>query len=313
MINGRLSPEDGALLIAAIEARAKLVPDDDTDQPECPAEHHDVRCSAEHLPPVARTHADALVALALAATNAASGVSGEVDGVRAELSIHVGVEELRGEPGARGGRCELDDGPALAAETVRRLACDAAVVAILDDPDGAPLHVGRRTRRVSSGLRRALHDRDRGCRFPGCGERRVVQRHHVEHHARGGKASLPNMVELCWFHHRSVHEGGVRLAFRPDGRVTATRPDGTTLEPIEPAVDPSDGGIERRNHERGTSITPKTSIPMWAGERLDLQHTVGAWLHNQGGPMEGTLVVHDRPGVPLGHRANEGLEAPHDE
>ena len=120
------------------------------------------------------------------------------------------------------------------------------------------------------------------------------------------------MVELCWFHHRSVHEGGVRLELHADGRVTASRPVGTTLEAIEPVIDPDDGGIEQHNRDLALPITPSTAIPAWAGEPLDLQHVVSAWLHNAGGPNEGALVIHDYPGVPLGHRANEGLIPPHD-
>jgi len=70
VFSGRLSPEDGAVVVAALEAAGRSVPDDDTPRPECSAQHHGPRCSAEHLPPVARTHADALVALAHANTAA---------------------------------------------------------------------------------------------------------------------------------------------------------------------------------------------------------------------------------------------------
>lgn len=65
------------------------------------------------------------------------------------------------------GRCELEDGPSLSAETVRRLACDASLVTVIENDQGEPLSVGRKTRTISPALRRALNARDRGCRYPG--------------------------------------------------------------------------------------------------------------------------------------------------
>ncbi len=56
----------------------------------------------------------------------------------------------------------------MAAETARRLACDASVVTLNENEDGEPLNVGRKTRTISAPLRRVLNARDKGCRFPGC-------------------------------------------------------------------------------------------------------------------------------------------------
>ncbi|MCY4508992.1 MAG: DUF222 domain-containing protein, partial [Acidobacteria bacterium] len=61
----------------------------------------------------------------------------------------------------------------ISAETARRLACDAATVGTRHGPDGEILAVSRRTRTISPALRRALHARDRQCRFPGCRNVRV--------------------------------------------------------------------------------------------------------------------------------------------
>jgi hypothetical protein len=55
--------------------------------------------------------------------------------------------------------------PALA----QRIACDAQVWrAVLDPATGLPLEVGRAHRVVPHWIRKALHARDRGCRWPGC-------------------------------------------------------------------------------------------------------------------------------------------------
>ena len=81
-------------------------------------------------------------------------------------------------------------------ETARRLACDAATVAMRHGPDGEILDVGRKTRTISPALRRALAARDRQCRFPGCQNRRC-DAHHVRHWADGGATALDNLVLLC--------------------------------------------------------------------------------------------------------------------
>ena len=56
-------------------------------------------------------------------------------------------------------------GPALAAETARRLACDASVLTLRHDAQGRPLDLGRSTRTVPAALGRALRARDEALRF----------------------------------------------------------------------------------------------------------------------------------------------------
>ena len=98
------------------------------------------------------------------------------------------------------------------------MACDAAVVAMVHAKDGSMLSVGRRTRTIPPHIRRALEERDRGCRFPGCGCR-FTEAHHVKHWADGGETSLGNTVLLCRRHHRAVHEGQVKASVATDGTV----------------------------------------------------------------------------------------------
>ena len=105
-------------------------------------------------------------ALALVAESfLAHGVM-EVRGTdRHQIVVHVAAETLRDRTA---GCCEFEHGPSMAAETARRLACDASVVALIENDDGEPLNVGRKTRTISAPLRRVLNARDKGCRFPGC-------------------------------------------------------------------------------------------------------------------------------------------------
>ncbi|MEK8104797.1 DUF222 domain-containing protein [Micromonospora sp. M12] len=62
----------------------------------------------------------------------------------------------------------LDTGLHLTPETVRRLACDAAILPTVLNGTGQPLDVGRQRRLITGPLRRALVLRDSGCAFPGC-------------------------------------------------------------------------------------------------------------------------------------------------
>jgi len=80
-----------------------------------------------------------------------------------------------GASSARDLRCELDDGRALALETVRRLGCEASLVGIVEGKEGEPLDIGRKTRAIPPALQRALKARDGGCRFPGCTHSRFTE------------------------------------------------------------------------------------------------------------------------------------------
>lgn len=124
---------------------------------------------------------------------------------------------------------ELENGRAIAVETARRLACDATLVGIVEDANGEPLSVGRRTRAISPALRRALRARDGGCRFPGCGRSRFTHGHHVVHWANGGETSVKNVLTLCTFHHTLVHEGGYSVRRLDDGSFAFFSPEGERL------------------------------------------------------------------------------------
>jgi hypothetical protein len=93
------------------------------------------------------------------------------------------------------GQSVLEDGAPVPAETSRRLACDSSRVVMRHDADGHLLEISARTRTIPPALRRALHHRDAGCRFPGCGVR-VGEGHHVRHWAHGGPTTLWNLVLL---------------------------------------------------------------------------------------------------------------------
>lgn len=100
---------------------------------------------------------------------------------------------------------------------------------MLDSADGEPLNVGRKRRTVSTAMRRALWARDRGCRFPGCNNKRGLEAHHVMHWAEGGSTSVDNAVLLCRRHHRLTHEGQYLIKRDRHGNIYFQRPDGRVV------------------------------------------------------------------------------------
>ncbi|MEU4528877.1 DUF222 domain-containing protein [Micromonospora ureilytica] len=112
----------------------------------------------------------------------------------------------------------LDTGLHLTPETIRRLACDAAILPAVLGGSGQTLDVGRQRRLITGPLRRALVLRDRGCAFPGCDRPpRWCDAHHIHHWADGGSTSLSNAVLLCGHHHRHVHHGEWTVRLGGDG------------------------------------------------------------------------------------------------
>ncbi|MBQ0993180.1 DUF222 domain-containing protein [Micromonospora sp. H61] len=132
----------------------------------------------------------------------------------------------------------LDIGLELTPGTVRRLACDAAILPAVLGGTGQVLDVGRQRRLITGPLRRALVIRDRGCAFPGCDRPpRWCHAHHIHHWADGGTTNLDNAVLLCGHHHRHVHQADWVVRLGDDGHP----------EFIPPAwLDPEQ--LPRRNH-----------------------------------------------------------------
>jgi hypothetical protein len=255
VIEGRLMPEQGAVVMKAVERALESlrVPagtgprrsDDDGDQ----------------------VMADALALVADQAL--ASGSAGTSTPDRFQVMIHVDQEVLEN-PDADG-KCELANGPTVPAETARRLACDGSVCEVTHGPDGEVM-AGRRTRVISAPLRRALAARDgTRCTWPGCACR-SKEIHHVEHWANGGETVLQNLTSTCAFHHHLIHEGGARVEALPDGGFRYFWPNGTEAVAAPPRPELAVTGAWRMAMQfvpRGVEIGPETGRPTWMGERAD--------------------------------------------
>jgi hypothetical protein len=136
------------------------------------------------------------------------------------VTIHVDQSALAGKEGRS----------ALPIESVKRICCDSHAVVLTENEQGEPLSIGRKTRLVPKAIERALRARDHGCcRFPGCGNRRYLHSHHVEHWSNGGETSLANLILLCTKHHTLVHEGGFRVERDFRNRWFFLRPDGIAV------------------------------------------------------------------------------------
>ncbi len=203
----------------------------------------------------------------LAGPAAPAGVSAETPAAPARVP---------GDP-ADPARAHVEDGPAISVSTAQMLACTAALSWMTHGDAGAVLALGRRRRRPSSAIRRAARERDHGrCRFPGCESRRI-DLHHIQHWASGGRTDLENLISLCPYHHKLVHDRGYLIAAPPGGGTfTFYRPDGAPL-PSSPPLPEPDGPIGQAHD---AAITPDTIIPPWYGERLDLNHAIWACFAN---------------------------------
>jgi hypothetical protein len=134
--------------------------------------------------------------------HAPSAMLPECGGQRPHVTVLVRLEDLQNRARAA---C-LDFGGTVSPESLRMLCCDAAVIPVVMGGNGQPLDVGRITRTIPDGLRRAVAARDRGCAHPGCG-RPVswTECHHIIPWEHGGPTTLSNLVMLCRAHHRQIH------------------------------------------------------------------------------------------------------------
>jgi hypothetical protein len=265
VFKGRVPAEIGALLLKALDAaikengetdRGNLTVGVSAETPERPQPEPIRARRADALGRVAETFLD----------HGGAALSG---GDRNLVTVHVAAETLRTK---EAGCCEIEEGPSIAAETARRLACDASIVAVIENEDGEPLNVGRKTRTISSPLRRFLKARDKGCRFPGCTNTHWVDAHHIKHWANGGETKPSNLVCLCRFHHHKVHEGAVQVHVLDDGAIRFTQPNGTSFESVAPGCTQplSDWTqIPAEHDECGIHIDERTAATKWAGESMD--------------------------------------------
>src|SRR5690349_2638862 len=126
----------------------------------------------------------------------------QTGGQRPHVNVLIRLDDLENRARAA---C-LDFGGSVSPESLRMLCCDATVVPVVLDGAGQPLDVGRATRTIPDGLRRAVAARDRGCAHPGCDRPPSwCECHHLVAWECGGETKSSNLAMWCRAHHREIH------------------------------------------------------------------------------------------------------------
>jgi uncharacterized protein DUF222 len=174
VLNGRLTPEMGALLLRALDAARETLYQRargaSGNQPTDPS-----------LTPPTRSQQQADALALLAETALHHELDPGAPGERYQGVVHVDAAVLA--DASQPGQSVMEEIGHVPVGTCQRLACDASRVLMRHDSEGRLLEVGVRTRTIPPALRRALLHRDRTCRFPGC---------RMNHDARQSRLALPS-------------------------------------------------------------------------------------------------------------------------
>jgi hypothetical protein len=221
IVQGRLTPEQGAVFLEALARATETQPNDDEDAYWARRADALTQIMADSLAGrAASTPGDRHQVVVHVAAQTLAGTLAETSAENVSAgtqSGHVSAATHSSPVSAETQSANVSAGTLFHPETIRRLACDGGLVTVLEDPQGNPLNVGRKTGAIPPSTRRALVSRDRCCQFPNCSHDRHVEGHHIVHWAHGGETRLDNLVLLCSPHHRTVHELGYRMRRTSDG------------------------------------------------------------------------------------------------
>ncbi len=249
---------------------------------------------------------------------ASAHVPGELQasGFATQIVVHVPVDTLLHPtplPGVEPGTTDVLEpaGVVLRRDAARWLACDAGLQTVLEDNNGDPLHLGRRTSTITPHLRRAVHARYRSCTWPGCTST-VVQLHHRHHRSVGGHDDVENLVPLCRFHHGVVHRRGIAVGRDDGGELHFWRPDGSevsaTVDPQPPGAPPpapageASHALAQHQASFGVDTTDRRRLPQWMNDPFHLGDIIEALLsrrdaarrrtHPTGSVTHGSVPIH---------------------
>jgi hypothetical protein len=232
-LDGTFDPINGAIIMNAINALAEAM------RPNSDA-------------PIWQLRADALAELC------AAWVAGDVHGgtERPQLLITCTLDQLAHGIGAELSPTRHVINPA----SLRRHACDAAIIRVVTNGASDPIDVGRATRTIPPALRRALIVRDGGCVFPGCDRPHGwCEAHHIIHWLNGGATNLANTALLCSRHHHLLHQHRWELARKPDGTWSVADANGDDLAHHHTRWDPRfTTATQHVSQDEAASITPET-------------------------------------------------------
>lgn len=213
-LDGLLDPEGLALVREAIRVFS----------PRC---DDDTRTAAQR-------RADGLVNLARTALTHTESIPG-TRRRRPKVIATIALTDLTADGNGAGGRLDTDlDSTTVSSNQIRRMCCDAGIHRYVADPQGTVVDFGHTRRTVSDSQFDTLVIRDHGCRWPGCHiPAGGCDAHHADHWLDDGPTTNDNLILLCWYHHRLLHEQHWRIQPHRGGHFTLTDPNGNerTLRP----------------------------------------------------------------------------------
>ena len=171
--------------------------------------------------------ADALVELAV--------TTGDQTVSLPQMTVFADLEALTSKAD---GVAELSKTALIPNETARRLSCDCVLETVITD-GSAVVGVGRNSRTIPGWLRRLVNHRDSGkCQWVGCSNTRWLQVHHIQHWSHGGPTDLDNLILLCGFHHRFVHEHGWHITTNENNQFQFRKSDWILYPKPKPDLHP---------------------------------------------------------------------------
>ena len=112
----------------------------------------------------------------------------------------------------------------ISAAEARRLACAAGLIPAVLGGASQLLDLGRSQRFFTEAQRVAGALRHQACAADGCDTPYAwCEAHHRTPWHTGGRTDLRDLVPLCGFHHRRIHDPAYHHRYRPDGAITFTR------------------------------------------------------------------------------------------
>ncbi|MEQ9561163.1 MAG: DUF222 domain-containing protein, partial [Woeseiaceae bacterium] len=171
VIRGRIPAEQGALIMKALELAMERAGTSEKARLQKNAAGVTAETSRTHEPFHAN-RADALAEMAETYLNSEAGSGASAD--RYQVMVHVTPAALQNNENRRetpsgvtavtsttltADMSYIEDGPHLAAETARRICCDGSILKLVEDEEGQPLSIGRKSRTIPPALRRALRVR----------------------------------------------------------------------------------------------------------------------------------------------------------
>lgn len=295
VINVRLPPEEGALVIKALEliqaenrrkreeveeATGSIFIEKDSDE-DREVKVDSTNVSAETFSS-GMTREDFLCDRASALTHMAehylSGVNGDGAkvsgnslGEKYQIFLHINANAASIDCKVDDSdHCSIDNKRFLTPQVARRLACDASLTTVLEDDQGNVLNIGRRSRIIPRAMSHALRIRDGGCRYPSCTQKQHTDSHHIRHWADGGETKMDNLATLCRFHHGLLHKGEYRI-HRDESDLVFTN---SRNEVITSSFYPQFPGEQIANDCLDPDINELNAVSKWRGESMDIDQAL---------------------------------------